>query len=125
MLYSEHQHRIAGRPPKQLSYMDHLLLMHRRADGAYCGKFKPIDRCYNSAHLKARQQGLIKAGPIKIALAKGPSNYIWWLTDKGQKAAEEAWVRQQKYNENLAAWGEKVREARKLWKQQREEQHDG
>ena len=125
MLYAEHQHRIAGRPPKQLSYMDQLLLMHRRADGTYCGKFKPIDRWYNSAHLKARREGLLKAGPLKIALEKGPGHYIWWLTDKGQNATEEAFVRQQKREEELKAWGEKVREARKLWQYQQEEQHNG
>ena len=125
MLYSEHQHRIAGKPPKQLSYLDQLLLMHRRVDGTYCGKFKPIDRWYNNAHLKARRSGLIQAGPLKIALEKGPGHYIWWLTDKGESVAEEAAVRQQQYSEELKVWGEKVREARKLWQQQHEEQHNG
>ena len=125
MLYSEHQHRIAGRPPKQLSYMDQLLLMHRRADGTYCGKFKPIDRWYNSAHLKARRDSLISAGPVKVSLMDGPEANIWWLTDKGKKAVEEAFIRKQKYDEELKLWGEKVREARKLWKQQHEEQPNG
>ena len=117
MLYSEHQERIAGKPPKGISYLDQVLLMHRKPSGEYVGKLKPYEHWYSRAHLKARRDGLLTAGPIKWAICGGPAEHFWFLTDKGKAAAEAAFARHCEYSTNLAAWGEKVQEARRLWQQ--------
>lgn len=120
MNYAEFQESVAGRPPKRLSYADELLLMFRKEDGTYCGKFKPVERWYNAPHRKLRQQGLIKAGPLKLSIMGSRGEYIWFLTDKGKAEVEKAYERHKKYKSDLEVWGATVREARKRWR----EMHD-
>lgn len=115
MIYSEHQRRIAGNPPKRISTLDKILLMHCKADGSFVGKFKPPERWFSRAHLKARRDGLLRAAGPQWSLLGSRPMHMWFLTDKGKAEAERAKARMAQYDEALKAWGERVQEARRLW----------
>ena len=95
---------LVGRPlPKEASYSDQLLAGHLREDGTPCGRMTPGERWLSAPHRDLRKSGLIRSG-TRVSLLGGAPADIWYLTEKGVAAAQQARKRVIAAREAREAW---------------------
>ncbi|MFG6080312.1 hypothetical protein ACEUZ9_000862 [Paracoccus litorisediminis] len=96
---------VGRRRPKEPGHADVMLAGFLRADGTSCGRSNPAERYLVPAFTKLRKEGLIRCGlRLSFGGRPGPSDGIWYLTERGEAAAVPAAERVRVARAEIAAW---------------------
>ncbi|XKM40359.1 hypothetical protein A4U53_030995 [Rhizobium ruizarguesonis] len=100
--------QICGRPcPPMPKIVDEVLANYVKADGAFCGRFRPEGSWTYHAFTTIRRNGWVEAS----ALSFGKGMELYFLTDRGEPEALAAKERVRAAREARVQWSRDFNEA--------------